>query len=256
MKYDLSVLLAGIRTQNWEQLFFSLERSIEPYSFELIAVGPYDPPPNLITKSNFKFFRDFGSPSRCVQIASTLAEGEHLIWMADDGVCTPNTLAECISMFDNQTIKEKDVITIRYFEGEGNGEFPIDYWRAKHHGDMQTLEGVKSTFRIAPIGMYKTSYFRELGGLDCRYLHTNMNTHDLAFRLQNDGGNVHLSPHTVARFYWSWNGADAKPVQRAYHENDNGLFTSEWSQDQSNRIKIDYCNWTNAENRWKMRFGE
>ena len=102
--------------------------------------------------------------------------------------------------------------------------------------------------------MYNTKYFKDIGGLDCKFLHANMNTHDLAFRVQNVGGVMYLSPETVARFRWSWHDSESKPIQQAYFENDKKLFEEMYSQDQSKRYKIDYDNWMEAESIWKMRF--
>jgi len=253
-KYDLSIIIPSIRVQNLEAILFSAEKSVEPFSFEMIIVGPYELPDSIRTRENVKFFKDFGSPSRCVQIGSTLAEGKYMCWMSDDGLFVQQTLAQCLNKFET-SMTDKDAITLRYFEGEGQGEFPENYWTAWTHED-QRLSGIAQHFKCAPLGMYNTEYFRDLGGLDCRYEHINMCTHDLAFRLQQNGGTVHLSPSTVARFYWSWNHEDAKPIQRAYHEVDAPLYKEMWSQDQSNRIKIDYWNWMNAESRWKKRFGD
>lgn len=250
-KYDLSIILPGIRPDNWEQLFFSAERSIESYEFELIAIGPYNPPPELTQHNNFKFIRDFGCPSRCVQIGAAAANGKYLCWMSDDGLYEPFTLSNCIDFLEKYD--RKNALTLRYFEGEGKGEFPLEYWTARHHAD-QRIPGVKEGYKIAPLGMYNTEYFKKIGGLDCRYEHINMCTHDLAFRLQNDGGTIHLSPQTVARFYWSWVGPDAGPVQAAYYQNDAPLFKQEWSQDQSQRIKIDFNNWKQSPEKWVRRF--
>jgi len=251
MKFDISVIIPSIRVQNLLKIQFMLDRAIEPYSHEIIVVSPYDVPIDGV-----KVIRDFGSPSRCVQMGSCLAEGKLLMWLSDDCTfITPRSLAQCIQLFESGQATEKDGITLRYFEGEGNGEFPLDYWRGKHHGDMQKLAGIPDDYKIAPLGMYNTNYFRELGGLDCRFLHINMNTHDLSFRIQNNGGKIILSHQSCANFYWSWVTTDAKPIQRAYFENDKKLFEEIWDKDQTQRIKIDYYNWTDAESKWNMRFG-
>ncbi len=253
MKYDLSIILPGIRPQNWENLYHSAIESIKPCSFELIAIGPYDPPESLKGKENFKFFKDFGYPSRCLQIGSTHAEGKLMSWMGDDGLYLPNALSQCIHMFETQ-LSTRDGMTLRYKEGEGDDMYPDDYWRARHHAD-QRIPGIKEEYRIAPLGMYNTNHFRWIGGLDCSYEHINMCTHDLAFRTQNNGGKIYLSPSLVARFYWSWNTGDAGPIQQAYFQNDAPLFNSMWSQDQNKRIQIPFDNWTSTQSKWKRRFG-
>lgn len=253
MKYDLSIILPGIRPHNWEKLYNSVVESIGPYSFEMIAIGPNDPPEIFKDKENFKFLKDFGCPSRCVQLGSTFAKSRYIAWMSDDGLYQPNTLEQCIQLFDSQLFP-KDGMTLRYKEGEGDDTYPDDYWKARHHAD-QRIPGIKEDYRIAPLGMYNTDHFRWIGGLDCSFEHINMCTHDLAFRTQNNGGKIVLSPGLVARFYWSWITEDAGPVQQAYFQNDAPLFNKMWSQDQSQRIRIDYDNWKNSPEKWKRRFG-
>lgn len=252
MRYDLSIILPGIRPQNWENLYNSAVESVKPFSFEIIAVGPNDPPESLKNKENFKFFRDFGCPSRCVQFGSTHAEAKYICWMSDDGLYQPQALAQCINTFETQ-LSIKDGITFRYFEGEGNGTFPDEYWRPRHHESLR-LPGIKEEYNTASLGMYCTDNFRWIGGLDCSYEHINMCTHDLAFRIQNNGGKIILSPSLVARFYWSWITNDSGPVQQAFFQNDLPLFQKMWSQDQSNRIQIDYNNWKNSPEKWSRRF--
>lgn len=251
-KYDLSVLVPSIRVQNLEQLHFSFEKSIEPFSWEMIIVSPYDLPETIKNKENVKFYKDLGCPSRCVQIASMLAEGQHLCWFSDDGLAIQGKLAECLQMFEEGKVSNKDAICLRYIEGE-NAEFPLEYWKPSTHPD-QRLTGIKEHFLCAPLGMYNTEYFKELGGLDTRYQHINFCTHDLVFRLQQAGGKVHLSPSTVAKFIWSWHSQESAPVRRAYFENDKDLYGSEWDRDRSDHVKINYFNWMEAESKWKMRF--
>lgn len=255
MKYNLSVIIPSIRVQNLSKIYFMLEKAIEPYDFELIVVGPYQIPETLYNKENVKYIKDFGCPSRCVQLASTMVEGKYLCWMSDDCTyLTPQGLSQCINILEKSN--ENDAICLRYFEGDGNNEFAYEYWNAEYHGHQKDLLGIKGkNYKLAPLGMYNTEYFREIGGLDCRYQHINLCTHDLAFRLQNNGGKIHLSPQTVARFYWSWITADAGPVQKAWFENDESFFRTMYNKDQSNRIKINYWNWTEVESKWSMRFG-
>jgi hypothetical protein len=252
-KPDLSIIIPSIRVNNLEALPLFIDNSIGPYSYEMVVVSPYSVPDQFLKRDNVKIIKDLGSPGRCVQIGSMVAEGEYLCWLSDD--CTflsPNGLAQSISILQNKT--EKDVVCLRYFEGDGPGEFDLNYWTAWTHDSLR-LQGIKKDWKCAPLGMYNTKYFRHLGGLDCSYEHINMNTHDLAFRAQNNGGEIILSPKTVARFFWSWHNEESKPIQEAWFKNDKDRFASEWSKNQSQRIHIDYMNWTNAESKWSRRFG-
>ncbi len=280
MKYDLAICLPGIRNDSWEKLYSTVVESIGPYSFEMIIVGPYPPNSDLSNRSNFKFFKDYGYPTRCAQIATMLAESEYMMWASDDGYFTPNSIKECLDLFKNKdknindkykNISDKDEIIIQYTEGtpeQVNPNFhPDEYWNAKTHGDLR-LNGIKDNFKIAPVGMLKLDYFRWLGGWNCKYEHLNMCCHDLAFRVQNNGGNLYLSPSMVMRCTWSpgtieingikhWISNEHIPIHRAYFENDLQLFREMWSSPQnSDKIRMDYFNWNNAPAIWSRRFGK
>ena len=105
--------------------------------------------------------------------------------------------------------------------------------------------------------MYYLDYYRELGGIDCRFEHVNMNCNDLAFRVQTNGGVIYASPDIViTQTNIPTKNNDRTPVEDAYHENDYPLFHSIYSQPSGakNRIKIDYDNWRQASPVWERRF--
>jgi hypothetical protein len=118
------------------------------------------------------------------------------------------------------------------------------------------LPGIPDDFFIILNGMMKNSFFKELGGIDCKYENYNMNLHDLAFRAQRAGSEIKFSKMIVLNCDWNPNIGDHVPVTQAHLEHDMPLFTNEMSQDQSNRIKIDFFNWTKADKIWKRRFGD
>ncbi len=253
MKYDVSICMPAHRTHLWDEFYESAAKAVGPYSWEMILVGPNDPSESLSKKPNFKFFKDYGHPARCAQIATTLAEGELMMWGSDDGIWQPNSIRECISLHKEHD--EKDVIIIRYSEGVNfTGKLPPDdYWKPWTHPD-QRLPGIPKEFWCAPVGMYNLNFFRELGGWDCRFEHLNMCCHDLAFRAQRAGGKVRMSPNLVLSCNWNPGVGDHIPVQEAYHANDAPLFAQLYGQNQDDRIKIDYFNWTKAPAVWSRRF--
>ena len=253
--YDVSICLPAHGTHLWERLYNSAAEAVGPnYTWELILVGPNEPPPSLLNKKNFKFFKDFGTPSRCAQIATTLAEGELMMWGSDDGYFLKNTIKECIDMHKN--LPYRDIVIIKYAEGrDHSGKCPDEsYWKAWTHPD-QRLPGIPQDFYITLLAMYKLDYFRQLGGWDCSFEHLNMNTHDLAFRAQRDGAKIHFSPNLVLTCDWNPNEGDHVPVQEAYHNNDAPLFQALYREPRPNRIRIDYFNWTKSPPIWKRRFG-
>jgi len=253
-KYKLSICMPAHRVGLWEKLYCSIQESVGPeFSWELILVGPNDPALFFEDKENFKFVKDYGCPSRCVQRATTIATGELMVHGSDDGIFLKNALNKCIKLHD--AIGRKDVVALEYTEGV-NHEGPQmvkNYWSAWHH---PTLRVVPRNYKIILIGMFKLDYFRETGGWDCRFEHLNMNSHDLAFRIQNDGGVIYQSPTLVCTHNWNPNQGDHVPVQEAYDKNDLALFQEIYQSGISREIKIDYGNWKQIPEVWKRRFGD
>ena len=96
--------------------------------------------------------------------------------------------------------------------------------------------------KIANIAMYYLDYYKEVGGIDCRFEHVNMNCNDLAFRIQAAGGKIYPSPDIVIKqtnistknesvhrlpigMTIKKTPKEGLPaIERAYHENDYPLF--------------------------------
>ena len=254
--YKLSICLPAHRTHLWENFYKSIIHSIgDEYSWELIMVGPNDPPEYFKDKRNFKFFKDYGTPARCFQISLMLAEGELVTWASDDGIYTPGSLKSCVDM--HKTLGKKDIVIARHVEGQNHSGRPHaggdDFWRAWHHPTLRCA-GIPEHFMIILNGMMNLDYLRELGGIDCRYENYNMNLHDLAFRAQRDGCSMHFSQMTVLNCDWNPNEGDHVPVTEAHVEHDMPLFTQLMSEKQEDRIIIDMYNWTDCDPVWKRRF--
>ena len=258
MNYKLSICLPAHRTHLWERLYKSIASSVgDEYSWELVLVGPNNPPPFFDDKRNFKFFKDYGTPSRSFQISLTLAEGELVTWASDDGYYTEDSLNSCIKL--HESLQRKDIVIARHVEGPGHSGKPHDggdnFWKAWHHPSLR-LPGIPEDFYIILNGMMRLDYLRELGGVDCRYENYNMNLHDLAFRAQRSGSTMHFSEMTVLNCDWNPNQGDHVPVTNAHLQHDMPLFTREMSMDQSSRIEIDMFNWVKCDKVWKRRFGD
>jgi len=254
--YDLTVIVPGIRPHNWNMIYDQLKESVGPFTFEVIAIGPKFPDAAFFSdKLNFRFIRDFGHPSRCLQIASEFAKGKFLCWLPDDIILEKGSLQKCLEFMADKPVL--DGMTLKYSEGTGfTGNQPEDesYWIARTHQD-QRVEGVKEGWKIAPVFLYYTETFIKVGGLDCRFEHINFNTHDLAYRIQSAGGTIHLSPCKVFSADWTPNDS---VVSGAHYQNDLPLFVRIYS-DPSNlhkRAIISFDNWKQQSPFWYRRYGK
>ena len=255
-KIDLSIIFPSIHPDKWKLLFEQIKSSIGDYTFEIIAVGPQFPGAEFDQEVGFRFIRDFGSPSRCLQIGSTIANGTYISWLPDDAIIMGNNpIKNCLDLIS--TKKPIDGITVLYSEGQnftGEQHLDLDYWIAKTHGDIQ-LRQVNKEWGIAPIFLYNLNNFRRFGGLDCRFEHINMNTHDLAFRIQKEGGVIYPSPQRVFASNWkAWNSNNKSPIQLAYELNDAPLFKQIYDSESPIESLISYDNWRNSDTFWKRRW--
>jgi hypothetical protein len=252
MKYDLTVVLPSIKPHLVEQFYNSIFLSVAPFTFEMIVIGPYEPAPKLLNQPNVKFIKDLGNISRCVQRATTIAEGEYFTWGSDDGLYQENSLAKCLELFKQN--KKNDGIIVRYYESPGRvPNIPHDsYWKAWTHPN-QRLQGIPEDYPCCPVGMYNLEYFREIGGLDCRYHHVNMNAISLAYRVVNGGGKMHLSQDIVMICDFDNHiNPQHQILEESFHNNDTPLFNETYQRPfDPNFVKINYNNWEEQPEIWK-----
>lgn len=267
---DLSIIVPTVRPGKWKEVYDTFECSVHQHSYEVIFVGPYvDEIPPL---PDVKTIKEFGCPSRCVQIAVLVASGKYMTWGSDDSLYEPLALGECIELLDSVGAKTntRDVVLLQYIEGFNNNptlfadgeknphyrgphpELKLGYYHAHFHDDMR-LDGIDLNTRIVGQGVLATSRFKELGGFDCRMQHINMSCFDFSLRLEKDGGKVFVSPSLVMK-------ADFEPnniVHKVMHEVDGPLFKSIYStvEGAKNRSAIiDYNNWMQADPVWDRRW--
>jgi hypothetical protein len=249
---NLTILIPGIRSNRWDNIYEDLENCVGKYKFELICIGPYLPSVVLNNRKNFRYIKDLGTPSRCLQIGSEFAIGEFICWIPDDCILEKGSLEKALDfMYEKSNIE--DGMCLTYSEGidfTGNQDKDENYWVGYYHDD-QRLKQVDPTWKIAPLFMYRTQIFRDLGGLDCSFEHVNLNTHDLAYRVQKNGGTIHLSPSKILSVSWV-PGQDV--ITQAHFENDIPIMNNLYDNDEFPRIKISVDNWKNSSYIWLRRF--
>jgi hypothetical protein len=251
-KIHLTVIIPGIRPENWHIIHEDLKKELIDYTFELICVGPKFPSIELELQRNFRYIRDFGHPSRCLQIGSLFSKGEFISWIPDDCRLEKGGLSSALNFMMNNS-SPNDGMCLRYSEGKnftGNQHLIDSYWVGSTHED-QRLPQVNCNWKIAPLFMYPKKLYFELGGIDCRFEHANLNTHDLAYRVQYLGGKIHLSPNKILGVDWI---QGQEVITEAHFDNDVPLFNELYSGDKFPRIKINFDNWMEQPSIWERRF--
>jgi hypothetical protein len=250
----VSVIIPSINPTKWYDLYNQMLLSSKNNNFELIFVGPYLAN-NIGNIDNIKYIMDYGSPSRCFQMGSLIAEGEYIAWGSDDYMIEEDAFDKTFDYISDMNIQD-DGVNLLYSEGPnftGNQHVDKMYWYARTHADLRE-PGVKDTWWILGAFMYRLETWYKYGGLDCGFEHVNMNTHDFGFAIQANGGRLINSPCRVYKADWSpWN--DSNPMKHAWEQNDKPRFQKLYADENYafNR-KIDINNWKEYPSRWKRRF--
>jgi hypothetical protein len=180
------------------------------------------------------------------------SNSEFLCWIPDDCILTERGLELSLEYMYLNSSKE-DGMCLLYSEGinfTGNQDTTPSYWVGSTHED-QRKRWVNPDWKIAPLFLYRRELYNNLGGIDCRFEHANLNTHDLAYRVQKMGGVIHLSPQKILSVSWV---PGQEVITQAHFENDIPLFNNLYSGEESPRIFIDILNWRESSNIWKRRF--
>lgn len=250
--YDLSILIPGIRTQNWERLIKSFDESIPGLSWEAIFIGPYELPLLLQTRKNIKYIKDWGSPNRCQQIGLQLVEGDYLTWIADDGVMLPGTVEKAIEL-----VTPTNMIAAKYYEGEGSDHIMEDpnYYKMGYHGAFNGLPQYKD-YIIANTGILKTATVIEHGGWDAENFEATAIAHmDFAIRLQNAGIKIQLYDKPMYRCsHMPGISGDHGPIFYAQTQNDEPKLTNIHNREAKRVVWLD--NWKSAPPIWTRRFSK
>jgi len=262
--YELSIIVPGIRTYNWENLYNSV-RDTFGRSWEMVFVGPYPPPESLSNKGNIKFIQDWGTPIRCQQIGLLNCSGTWITWIADDGYYLEKGLDICFEYIDTITDPMKQIVMNKYYEGQDHTvrmtpEDTVmilkDYYLLSYH-DATRAPIIPDNYYTLMSGFLHRDLLFEVGGWDCKFEVCPMSYADLAVRLQNMGVEFLFPEEVIVKVgHMPCTTGDHAPVHYAQVLNDQPLYTQMYSDPQNiNRSIIDINNWQSAATKWQRRFG-
>ena len=116
MKPEISIIMPGIRPENWLRGYNSIYSATNK-SFELIIISPYPLPKELENQRNVKYIKDFGSPTRASQIGNTLAEGKFIFPnFCDDAIFIKDSIDSNLKTLIEMGNNIKNVVTCKYSE--------------------------------------------------------------------------------------------------------------------------------------------
>ncbi len=230
-KPDLSIIMPGIRPQNWVEVYTSILNSTKR-TFELVIISPFPLPKDLVALSNVKYVKDFGSPVRASNIGCSLAE-----------------LLDVNSNY-------KHIIVCKYSESKNRSE-PDRYQDDSYYKIVNAYPAnksiVPSEWWIFNTAFWHRTYFDELGWFDTEFEVCPMAHCDLAIRAQKDMAEVKLSEFPIIRCDWGQD--DHKPIEIGQIQFDTPRFIAKYNQPlETFPSQINKENWKFSPSVWNKRF--
>jgi hypothetical protein len=261
IKFDLGIVVPSIRSEFIGRLYDSVLGSTSGLRIKFIVVGNYKP------DIECTYLYSLASPNHCVQqgIVEETSDCEFITWSTDDAVYFPNALANLIldmrhaastRGYNPNIVGDNDSFGIVKYTEDGPPGYPSGkddiYYLAITHDDLKKLPGIKPFYNIAPVAVYKRDHFIGLGGLDCRYEHINLSTHDLVFRAQECGLTAIYSKDIIMHCDSNSASEDHRPLDVAHFQNDYPIFSEKYqSQLTASQIKIDINNYKLQPSIWR-----
>jgi len=248
----ITVLVPGIRPNNWKKLYKSCVKAIGE-RFEIIFISPYKVPGEIKDYPGIKHIQDLGTPIKCQQRGLLEANGQYITWAADDGIYMPESLSKALSLIEDY----KTVVVGKYTESEHPSPmmWTDEYYILSNH-DSSAFKYVPKDYMMLNAGLISRDLLIEIGGWDCQFEVCPMAYNDLAIRLQNYGAKFVIPQEIMFKCsHLPGMLGDHGPVHLAQTLHDEPLFKEIYSNVECNkRTVINPENWRNCDAIWERRF--
>lgn len=253
----LSVLIPGIRRENWLKLYDSISKAVsyEDYPWEVIIISPYELPPELARRENVVWLQSWRSPIACQQQGLCSARGEYITWAADDGVYLQGSLNTALKTLEGKDYK--DIVIGKYFEGENPVGMDNDWYYHLYNHDSCKLPYVPRDALMLNCGLVSRRFVEELGGWDsvmfevCPFAYN-----DFAIRAYKSGAIFSIQKEIMFKCSHEPGMMGTHgPIHLAQTEHDEGVFRLLYLVDYLPRLRIDLNNYKNTPEIWTRRFG-
>ena len=253
---DLSIIVPSVRPDRQIDFYESVSKNCLRYKYEIIFVGP--------TLSVFlnercpdiKFVRDFGCPSRCMNIGAAVAEGKYITWSADDGIHENNGFDKALDILEEGIDgyqSEKDVVVAKYKEGD-NIVHNDDYYRLNKAYPYSPY--IDDNWWIFNLAFMHTSYYKQLGGCDSHFQTSAVTLADLAVRTQRNGARVKMLGESTVQFgLMPADTGDHGPVFRSQMQEDMPNYERLHNDpERKDSVYVSFNNWHYADRVWRHRW--
>lgn len=258
----LSILLSGIRINNWIELYDSIASSYTKKDWELIIVSPYELPKELNNISNIQWIQDWGSPCRCQQIALTMAKGEYINWASDDGEFTHGSMDRALDLLsgENWRYDYKTIIVGKYLEGDNySSDMKNDSYYILNNHLGSACRYLPLNTPMINLGLVSRKLLIEMGGWDSLNFEVlPIAYNDFSVRCNNNNCKfIHQQEIMFTCSHEPGTTGTHGPIHKAQTFRDEPMFKLIYNRPESKeRINIDINNWNKSPIRWERRFGK
>lgn len=221
----LSLFAASVRPQLWPAFFASLEANELP--FEVVFAGnlPDEVVKQYAPKWGPQQDRSFHyiplgniKPAQSYALAAQACEGELIHWTADDAEYAPGLLDRIWAVWDRLQ-NSRAVLSCQTIE---DGNFVMLEWHRLFGRAFHTPQ-------MAPLGFMSRKLWRELGGIDRRFISGQWDN-DLVMRAMNAGAFVEaiVDQGEVSLDHRRKHGGNAGTFRTAY-QHDRRILEGAWA---------------------------
>lgn len=257
MTPQISLIIPGIRPSMFQNVYDSFSRTWHG-TFEIVFITPCDLPPLKTTpRGQIQWYRDFGCPSRALQIGWINAKADWLCFATDDCTFDYDTLNQAWRTLHKHEFDYKTVVVCKYTESDNWSKWMMTpwYYHAYFHGDFRH-PNIPIHFKLYMNGLISKKVMKKIGGFDCKYETMAYTYNDLSMRLQFHGCKFIIERDRLDHCTWQpKESSDHGPVHRAVMEHDAPLFRGVyWAKKFQPIVKIPVDNWKNVAEKWPRRF--
>lgn len=256
MNPQISMIIPAIRPSLYQGVYDSFLNAWHGTA-EIIFISPYDLPIlKKVPRVDVRWFRDFGCPSRALQIGAINAKSDLLSFCTDDCIFDSDTMNKAYRTYQKAD-NYKTVVVCKYTESDHWSKWMLTpwYYYAWYHADFHHFN-IPFHFKLFMNGLVSKKLFKETGGFDCKYESMAYCYNDWSMRAQFYGANFVIERDRLDHCSWQdGNSSDHGPVARSCTEHDAPLFRGVyWAKRFKPVIKIPIDNWKNVASKWPRRF--
>ncbi len=254
---QISLIIPSIRPALYQGVYDSFLKTWHG-SFEIIWVSPYDMPKlKTIPRGSCQFIKDFGCPSRALQLGFINARAQWLSFATDDCIFDSDTLNQAWRTLHRHEFDYKTVIVCKYTESDNWSKWMMTpfYYCAYFHADLRH-SNIPFWFKIYMNGLISKQAMMDVGGFDTRFESMAYTYNDLSMRLQFNGCNFLIEKNRLDHCTWQpAENSDHSPVHHACLDHDRPLFQGVyWAKKFVPKVKIPIDNWKQCPAKWPRRY--